>query len=143
MGLHYSDKITDYLNLPDVRAKLGVDKSVGKFSSCSTPVGHAFNAALDSTDQTWLYVAQLLEREVRVLNVSFPFWPFATLVADRQYVGMLDWICNHIGNERWMEKLQWSGQKGYNGAKWQDWQVKGKSAGYTKAAGNLSVSRPY
>ena len=66
-----SDKITDYLNLPDVRAKLGVDKSVGKFSSCSNPVGSAFHAALDSTDQTWLYVAQLLEREVRILNVSF------------------------------------------------------------------------
>jgi hypothetical protein len=65
-----SDKITDYLNLPDVRAKLGVDKSVGKFSSCSNPVGSAFHAALDSTDQTWLYVAQLLEREVRILNVS-------------------------------------------------------------------------
>jgi hypothetical protein len=67
----FSDKITDYLNLPDVRAKLGVDKSVGKFSSCSNPVGSAFHAALDSTDQTWLYVAQLLEREVRILNVSF------------------------------------------------------------------------
>jgi hypothetical protein len=65
-----SDKITDYLNLPDVREKLGVDKSIGKFASCSNPVGRAFNAALDSTDQTWLYVAQLLEREVRVLNVS-------------------------------------------------------------------------
>jgi hypothetical protein len=68
-----SDKITDYLNLPDVRAKLGVDKSVGKFASCSNPVGSAFHAALDSTDQTWLYVAQLLEREVRILNVSFEF----------------------------------------------------------------------
>jgi len=53
---------------------------------------------------------------------------------------MLDWICNHIGNERWMEKLQWTGQKGYNDAKWEDWKVKGKAAGYTKASGNLSVS---
>jgi len=53
---------------------------------------------------------------------------------------MLDWICNHIGNERWMEKLQWTGQKGYNAAKWEDWKVKGKAAGYTKASGNLSVS---
>jgi cathepsin A (carboxypeptidase C) len=53
---------------------------------------------------------------------------------------MLDWICNHIGNERWMEKLQWTGQKAYNDAKFVDWKVKGKAAGITKAAGNLSVS---
>jgi hypothetical protein len=39
-----------------------------------------------------------------------------------------------------MEKLQWTGQKAYNDAKWEDWKVKGKAAGYTKAAGNLSVS---
>jgi cathepsin A (carboxypeptidase C) len=52
---------------------------------------------------------------------------------------MLDWICNHIGNERWMEKLQWTGQKAYNDAKFVDWKVGGKAAGYTKAAGNLSV----
>lgn len=65
------DKIGDYLDLPDVRAKLGVDKSVGSFSSCSGPVGNAFHMALDSTDQTWLYVGQLLERNVRVLNVSY------------------------------------------------------------------------
>ena len=68
-----SDKITDYLNLPDVRAKLGVDKSVGKFSSCSNPVSGAFRADLDRSDQTWLYVAQLLERDVRILNVSCQF----------------------------------------------------------------------
>lgn len=65
-----SDKIGAYLDLPDVREKLGVDKSVGHFSSCSGTVGLAFNGALDSTDQTWLYVAQLLEREVRILNAS-------------------------------------------------------------------------
>lgn len=65
-----SDKIGDYLDLPEVREKLGVHKSVGKFSSCSNPVGAGFHLALDSTDQTWLYVGQLLERGVRVLNVS-------------------------------------------------------------------------
>jgi D-alanyl-D-alanine carboxypeptidase len=39
-----------------------------------------------------------------------------------------------------MEKLEWSGQKAYNGAKFVDWKVDGKAAGYTKAAGHLSVS---
>lgn len=56
---------------------------------------------------------------------------------------MLDWICNHIGNERWMEKLQWTGQQAYNDAKFVDWKVDGKKAGYTKHAGNLSVSLYY
>jgi D-alanyl-D-alanine carboxypeptidase len=39
-----------------------------------------------------------------------------------------------------MEKLQWTGQKAYNDAKFVDWKVDGKAAGYTKAAGNLAVS---
>jgi hypothetical protein len=39
-----------------------------------------------------------------------------------------------------MEKLEWSGQKAYNDAKFVDWKVDGKAAGYTKAAGHLSVS---
>jgi cathepsin A (carboxypeptidase C) len=119
-----SDKIGHYLDLPDVRAILGVDKSRGNFSSCDNTVGNNFNLALDRTGQTWLYVSALLERGVRVLS----------------YVGTFDWICNHIGNQMWLEALEWTGKAGYNSAQLVDWKVKGKVAGSYKTSGNLSVS---
>jgi cathepsin A (carboxypeptidase C) len=62
------------------------------------------------------------------------------MIADRQYAGTFDFICNHIANEMWMEKLEWSGKEGYNAAKLQDWKVKGKVAGSFKTSGNLTVS---
>lgn len=119
-----SDKIATYLDLPDVRSFLGVYKHAKAFHSCSNRVGNAFSRALDSTDQTWLYVTELLERGVRVLN----------------YVGTFDWICNHIANEAWMERLEWSGKKGYNAEEFGEWKVGGKVAGKYKTHENLSVS---
>lgn len=107
-----------------MRAILGVDKSRGNFSSCDNTVGYNFALSLDRTGQTWLYVSGLLERGVRVLS----------------YVGTFDWICNHIGNEMWLEALQWTGKASYNSAQLADWKVKGKVAGSYKTSGNLSVS---
>lgn len=40
----------------------------------------------------------------------------------------------------WMEKLQWSGKKGYNAQELSDWKVDGKVAGSYKAYANLAVS---
>mgnify|MGYP002718915478 CR=1 FL=1 len=119
-----SDRISNYLDLPDVRSLLGVDKSRGNFSSCDGSVGNNFAMSQDSTGQTWLYVTGLLERGIRVLS----------------YVGTFDFICNHIGNEMWLEALEWSGKQGYNDAQLVDWTVKGKVAGFYKTWGNLSVS---
>jgi len=67
-------KIKTYLNLPDTRALLGIEGKAA-WEGCSESVGAAFMATLDPTGQTWLYVTELLERGVRVLN----------------YVGTLDW----------------------------------------------------
>ncbi|EKD01679.1 hypothetical protein A1Q2_04050 [Trichosporon asahii var. asahii CBS 8904] len=109
-------RINKYLDLPEVRKKLGVDKSVGDFASCNGQVGAAFNHALDNTGQTWLYVTQLLERGV---------------------------LCNHIGNEMWMEALQWTGKEGFNEAKLKDWKVNDKVAGKFKTYKNLSLLKVY
>lgn len=114
-------KIGTYLNLPDVRKYLGVDKD-GKWNSCDNGVGIAFSQTQDATGKTWLYVSQLLERGVRVLN----------------YVGTLDFICNYIGNEMWMEQLEWTGQEQYNAAKYNKWKVDGKHAGEYKTYGKLT-----
>ncbi|ORY34286.1 Alpha/Beta hydrolase protein [Naematelia encephala] len=117
-----TDKIRTYLDLPDVRKTLGVNPKLGGFSSCSNKVGREFGAALDTAGQTWLYVAALLERGIRVLS----------------YVGTFDFICNHIANERWMEKLEWTGKEGYNAAEFADWTVDDNIAGSYKTYGNLT-----
>lgn len=73
--------ISKYLDSPDVRKMLGVDSSItGNFSSCSSEVGRAFNANLDSYFPTKYQIAGLLDRNVRVLI----------------YVGANDWICNWV-----------------------------------------------
>ncbi|BEJ16680.1 hypothetical protein CspHIS471_0600810 [Cutaneotrichosporon sp. HIS471] len=114
-------KIGTYLNLPDVRKYLGVEKE-GQWDSCDNGVGRAFAATLDASGQTWLYVSQLLERGVAVLN----------------YVGTLDFICNYIGNEMWMEALEWTGKDQYNAAEYKKWDVDGEHAGEYKGHGKLT-----
>lgn len=63
-------KVSQYLNLPDVQALLGVDKHQGTWVETGRDVARSFSAAHDLTHQTWFYVANLLERGVKVLNVS-------------------------------------------------------------------------
>ncbi|WVQ80388.1 hypothetical protein IAT38_002493 [Cryptococcus sp. DSM 104549] len=116
-------KIKTYLDLPDVREALGVHKHRGNWSSCDEGVFTRFGQSLDSTGKTWLYVAGLLERGVRVLN----------------YVGILDFICNHVANEMWMERLEWSGKAGYNAETFAEWTVDGHRAGEYKTSGNLTM----
>ncbi|KAF8959809.1 serine carboxypeptidase [Flammula alnicola] len=111
--------IRDYLDDPSVRSLLGVDPSItNNFTSCSRDVGMAFGATQDILHPTADYVAALLERGVRVLI----------------YVGSYDWICNHIGNERWTLALEWSGHAEFAKQELRDWIVDGKSAGKTRSA---------
>jgi cathepsin A (carboxypeptidase C) len=71
------------MNLPATRQILGVDTSVGNFTNCSPEVGNAFQRNMDAVShQTQFYVAELLERGIRVLI----------------YVGTYDWICNWVGH---------------------------------------------
>lgn len=59
-GLCYGEithNITKYMDLPELRAFLGVDASApAHFSSCSNKVYAAFDASLDESHKTWLYV---------------------------------------------------------------------------------------
>ena len=48
-------------------------------------------------------------------------------------------MCNHLGNEKWMEQLEWTGKEGYNEAEMMEWKVEGEKAGYYKTFKNLSV----
>ncbi|PPR07804.1 hypothetical protein CVT26_014989 [Gymnopilus dilepis] len=111
--------IRDFLDKPDIRSQLGVDPSITQnFTSCNHEVGGAFGATQDVLHPTKDYVAALLERGVRVLI----------------YVGSYDWICNHVGNERWTLALQWSGHSEFASTEMRDWLVDGKPAGRTRSA---------
>ena len=63
-----------------MRETLGVSKDRGDWSSCDAGVIARFGHSLDETGQTWLYVAALLERGVRVLN----------------YAGTFDFVCESL-----------------------------------------------
>jgi carboxypeptidase C (cathepsin A) len=83
------------------------------------------------------YVSALLERGIHVLI----------------YAGELDWICNHLGNERWTMKLEWSGQGEFVKQPLREWSIdsdsevegnsallKSKRAGKTRSWGKLTFA---
>ena len=80
-GLCYGEitgNITKYMDLPELRTFLGVDASAPKhFSSCNNKVYAAFDASLDESHKTWLYVSALLFVRVgltRNLVMQAPRW---------------------------------------------------------------------
>ncbi|CAK5270027.1 unnamed protein product [Mycena citricolor] len=105
--------ISNFLSAPSTRDALGVSPLVPmNFSSCSNTVNMAFTTQLDMLHPTQHYIAGLLERGVRVLI----------------YVGTYDWICNWVGNERWTNAMEWSGQDEFAAQALRPWAVKGTNA---------------
>jgi carboxypeptidase C (cathepsin A) len=117
-------KIADYLNQPSTRKMLGVDKSIGNYTGCNRAVGQAFGETQDFDHSSKYYVANLLERGVRILV----------------YVGTYDFICNHVGNYRWTADLDWTGKKAFNTQELQDWHVNTTVAGKTRSAHGLTFA---
>ena len=113
-----------YLNRKDIRKTLGIDESFGNYSQISLEVNSAFWAAGDGFHQTQHYVAELLERGVRVLI----------------YAGEFDFVCNWIGNERWTLDLPWSGQEGFIDVPLREWHVDGGVAGKTRSFKNFAFA---
>lgn len=59
--------IINYLNRPDVREMLGADDRAGSFQTCNLTLFDRFEEGLDKFHTAQPYVAQLLERGIRVL----------------------------------------------------------------------------
>ena len=74
--------ISTYLDQPLLRKSLGVDESIGNFTSCSNAVGAAFGRTQDVAYPTYLYVAQLLERGIKVLVYVGEYTPARAFVID-------------------------------------------------------------
>lgn len=54
------------------------------------------------------------------------------------FAGDQDVICNHVGQERLIEKLEWRGAEGMRGAETKRWVVNGTDAGTWQEARGLS-----
>jgi hypothetical protein len=122
---YLSRYISEYLDKPDVRSLLGVRPNVtGNFTPCSDTVFEAFTRSQDVLRSSFEYVAEILERNVKVLI----------------YVGTYDWICNWVGNERWTLAFEWSGHEDFVKQDLRDWKMDGKVAGKTRSAHGLTFA---
>ncbi|KZT61482.1 alpha/beta-hydrolase [Calocera cornea HHB12733] len=111
-------KIANYLNDDATRKLLGVDPQVGEFVGCNHTILNGFNERFDKFRPTQFYVSSLLERGVDALI----------------YVGTYDWICNWVGNARFLEALEWHGQDLFNSRELAGWEVDGETVGQWKEA---------
>uniref|UniRef100_M4CE13 Carboxypeptidase n=1 Tax=Brassica campestris TaxID=3711 RepID=M4CE13_BRACM len=113
-----NSNLEKFLNQENVRKALGVGDNV--FVSCNATV----------------YVAMIEDWMIN-LEVKIP-----TLIEDGisllVYAGEYDLVCNWlVGNSRWVEQMNWSGQKEFGAAKTVPFMVDGKEAGVMKNHGPL------
>ncbi|CAE6532886.1 unnamed protein product [Rhizoctonia solani] len=116
--------INEFLDRPETRRALGVHPSIGNYTGCSRDVGVRFSASLDHYHSNQWYIAGLLERGIKVLI----------------YVGTYDWICNWVGNQKWVMALDWTGGAEFTAQKDRDWVVDGQVAGFTRSANGLTFA---
>eukprot|EP00884_Botryococcus_braunii_P006077 jgi/Botrbrau1/15470/Bobra.43_2s0092.1 len=116
-------RLDAYLAQPDVRQKLGVGDH--RWEACSNQVHQ--DLEVDIMRSYSDRVSPLLNNGIRVLI----------------YAGVEDFICNWMGNNRWVNALPWTGQKEFNSAKLQNWTVDGEVVGEIKAGGALSFVKVF
>lgn len=90
------DAIDAFMNRDDVQKALGANPQVWK--SCNMGVNLMF--AVDWFKNFNYTVPALLQKGVRVLI----------------YAGDMDFICNWIGNKKWVTELEWAGKQAFNKA---------------------------
>lgn len=90
--------VNTYLNRADVMKALGVAPFITQWTSCNNTVYGAI-ATPDWFNQEAYTIPFLLD-SYRVMIVA----------------GQNDWICNHLGNQYWVSKLDWNHRGNYNAA---------------------------
>nr|GMD25401.1 serine carboxypeptidase-like [Ipomoea batatas] len=108
-----------FLNMTSVKKALGVGDIA--FVSCNTTV-HRAMALSDWFKNLAVGIPSLLQDGINLLV----------------YAGEYDLICNWLGNWRWVQALQWSGQKGFGAAPNVTFSVDGKEKGIQKRFGPLT-----
>ncbi len=117
------DLLSAYLNNDDVKRSIHVSNYNPRlFRECTEPPYNHLQRLKGKGSQVEA-VKMMLESGVRILL----------------YVGQFDLICNHIGIEKWLYKMEWSGAKEFHASKRGVWLSKDKKkpAGYVKSGGSL------
>lgn len=106
------------LNMRSVKQALGVEDI--EFVSCSTTVAQGMLA--DWMKNSEVAIPTLLEDGIKLLV----------------YAGEYDLICNWLGNSRWVQAMEWSGQKEFVASPEVPFEVNGSEAGLLRSHGPLS-----
>jgi len=109
-----------YLNDKDVQRQLGVDMP---FQSCNFVVNKAFS--LDFMKNYHMLIPPMLAAGIDVLI----------------YAGDQDFVCNWLGNEKWVQALDWYHSKEFNAAAKTPYKVSGKEVGELQSFANLHFLR--
>lgn len=117
--------IDEYLNQAEVQKKLGAE--VEEYQSCNFDVNRNFVFAGDWMKPYHRAVIELLEKDLPVLI----------------YAGDKDFICNWLGNQAWVNALEWSGHDDFAKQPIKDWTVAKKAAGQVKNHKNLTFLRVF
>ncbi len=112
-----------YLNDIDVQRNIHVSNfSPSVFEECTDPPFHHLQKANVKSKSQNVAVEEMLEKGIRVLL----------------FVGQFDMIINHIGVEKWVNRMEWSKSTDFQAAKRAIWVVNEKTAGYIRSGGGLS-----
>ncbi|KAG2333500.1 hypothetical protein Bca52824_004680 [Brassica carinata] len=113
-----NSNVKTFLNQENVRKALGVGEN--KWELCRDNVHEAMTE--DWMINLEVNIPALVEDGINLLI----------------YAGEYDFICNWLGNSRWVEQMNWSGQKEFGSAKTVPFLVDGKEAGLMKNHGPLA-----
>ncbi|KAF8046471.1 hypothetical protein N665_3663s0003 [Sinapis alba] len=113
-----NSNVKTFLNQENVRKALGVGEN--KWEMCRDNVHVAMTE--DLIINLEVKIPALVEDGINLLV----------------YAGEYDFICNWLGNSRWVEQMNWSGQKEFGSAKTVPFIVDGKEAGLMKNHGPLA-----
>lgn len=116
--------ITLYLNSTAVRSAIGADDAAGPFIEHAEDIRLRFWAHGDVLHRNELYVAELLQRSIKILI----------------YAGELDFIANWVGNMGWTLDMEWHGQEGFRKEELREWMVDGRPVGKTRSYGGLTFA---
>ncbi|KAI3722055.1 hypothetical protein L2E82_33079 [Cichorium intybus] len=117
-------RIDKFLNFPLVKKALGVPKDI-HFGACNGKVYQAMKEDIMRNLEVGL--PKLLEEGIKMLV----------------YAGQHDFICNWLGNYRWVKEMKWSGQADFIASKVFQFEVEGKKAGLLKNHGPLTFLMVY
>lgn len=111
--------VATYLKRKDVTDQLGTTGR--RWSDCNREIAMMFELSGD-----WMHNYQQMIPDM--LNAGIP----VLIYAEDQ-----DYICNWLGNQAWVRKLDWAHKADFNAAKVEDWTaVDGKAPAGTKQASN-------